>query len=66
VNSSKLEEHVNLGSGFNVVVLDFVFISKLFTALNELNHGNFNSFLFLESLLDSQDGVFGFKVEGNF
>ena len=57
---------MNSGSGPNVVGFQCLVIGKLFPRVNQSDLIYLDSFLFLQGLLDRQDLVLWFKVEGLF
>ena len=59
----KLEEHVNSVTGLHVNVGNGVLVSERLSTVNQPDHGNVNSFLLLQRLLDLEDVVSGLEVE---
>ena len=51
-------------SCLHIVVCNRLLVTQLFSAIDETNHSDINSFFLLESLFDLQHSVGGLEVEG--
>ncbi len=61
--SLKLEEHVNGVTSLHVNVGNRVLVSERLSTVDQSDHGDVNSLLLLQSLLDLENVVSGLEVE---
>ena len=64
--SLKLEEHVNGIASFHVIMRNVLLIGERLSSVDQTDHGNIDSLLFLKGLLDLQNGVCRLEVERLF
>jgi hypothetical protein len=61
-----LQYHVEWVTGFNFGSLDSVLIIKLLSLVDEFNHGNLNTFFFLQGLFYCENRISLLKVQVHF
>lgn len=62
-STSQLQDHMNGGTGRDIITLQSLVVCQLLSRINELDLIDLDSLLFLQGLLDGDNLVLWFKVE---